>query len=276
MKNRAKKLKVLGWGFWPLFFYLNAIVNALSVIADHQRNNMAFAVWEPWAWELTSATGLILLVPLILALDSRLPFQKETWKRSLGLHLAMTVPFSLAHVGFMVALRKGIYALAGGFYDFGNVPFELFYEYRKDVLTYFAILAIVYGYRHFRYRYFEASLEPPKTAGKTVERVLIKTGGRETFLRLDQIDRLEAAGNYVNIHAGEARFFLRSTLAKLEKNLPGSRFIRVHRSNIVNVDRIRDIIPTPSGDGRINLEGGGHVPLSRRYRDRLKALEIQG
>lgn len=274
MKNPVQKLKVFEWVFWPLFFYINAMVNATSVIADHIRNNTPFETWEPWCWELTSATAILILVPAILGLDARLPFQKATWKRTAVVHLLATVPFSLIHVGGMVGLRKVVYLAMGSTYDFGDIPVELFYEYRKDFLTYFAILAIIYGYRHFRYRYFEASLEPPKAPGKTFERVLIKAGGKETFLSFDRIERLEAAGNYVNIHAGEGRFFLRSTLAGLEGKLPPEKFIRVHRSNIVNVNCIREIIPNPSGDGRIHLNGGGHVPLSRRYRDRLRALEI--
>ena len=105
-------------------------------------------------------------------------------------------------------------------------------------------------------------------------RVLIKTGGKETFLKLDEIERLEAAGNYVHIHTNGNRYFLRATLAKLEEKLPGDRFVRVHRSNIVNLDQVKEIIPTPSGDARIVMNSGAHTGMSRRYRDRLKPLEI--
>lgn len=274
MQNQARKLKLLEWSFWPIFFIINNLILATSVLMEFARRGQEIETWKPFVYEFSSGFLLVLLVPVILWIDGRMPFQKDTWKKTAGIHLLLTIPFSLIHVGGMVGIRKIIFVLNDTFYNFGNVPVELFYEYRKDLGTYIVILAILYGYRHFRYRYFEASIEPTTNSKKPLTRVLIKTGGKQTFLKLNDIERLEAAGNYVNIHSQGTRHFLRATLAQLEGKLPEDKFVRVHRSNIVNLDHIRELIPTPSGDARIVMESGDHVSLSRRYRDRLKALEI--
>lgn len=274
MKNQAQKLKILEWAFWPLFFFINDYFTALSVVDEHERRGDPIGPWDAYIWEFSSGLMLIALVPFIIWVDRRFPLKVGSLKKVLGIHFLLTIPFSLIHVGGMIAIRKAVYALNDGYYGFGALPRELFYEYRKDLLTYFGILAVLYGYSHFRYRYFEASLDMKPSSKKPFTRVLIKTGSKETFLKVDEIERLEASGNYVNIHAKGARHFLRSTLAQLEDKLPSDKFVRVHRSNIVNLDHIKEMIPTPSGDARIIMEGGDHVSLSRRFRDRLKALEI--
>lgn len=274
MRNQTQKLKFFEWAFWPLFFFINTYFLALSVFDEYERRGDPIGPWDAYIWEFSSGFILAALVPAIIWVDHRFPLHVGSLKKVLGLHLMLTIPFSLIHVAGMVAIRKVIYALNDNFYGFGDLPRELFYEYRKDALTYIGILAILYGYSHFRYRYFEAHLDMKPSSKKIFERVLIKTGGKETFLKVNDIERLEASGNYVNIHAKGARHFLRSTLAQLETKLPEDKFVRVHRSNIVNLDHIKEMIPTPSGDARIIMESGDHVSLSRRYRDRLKALEI--
>lgn len=274
MKNQARYLKIIEWAFWPVFISINDLVGATSVLMEYARRGDEIAAWEPFTAEFTSGLLTLLLIPVIVWIDQRRPFQMENWGKTALMHLLLTIPFSLIHVGGMVALRKIVFFMQGRFYDFGDVPVEIFYEYRKDFLTYILILAILYGYRHFRYRYFEASLEAKPNSRKPLTRVLIKTGGKKTFLKLDRIERLEAAGNYVSIHTGGNRYFLRATLAQLEGRLPGDKFIRVHRSNIVSLNHIKEIIPTPSGDARIVMDSGDHVSLSRRYRERLKPLEI--
>jgi len=274
MKNQVHKLKILEWAFWPLFFLINNYFIALSVIDEYERRGEPIGPWDAYIWEFSSAFVLVALIPIIIWVDRRFPLQVGSLKKALGIHLLFTLPFSLIHIGGMIAIRKIMYALGDRVYEFGYLPRELFYEYRKDVLTYAGILAILYGYSHFRYRYFEASLDIKPSSKKPLKRVLIKTGGKETFLNVNDIERLEAAGNYINIHGGGARHFLRGTISQLEKRLPPERFVRVHRSNIVNLDHIREIIPTPSGDARIVMKSGDHVALSRRFRDRLKPLEI--
>lgn len=103
-----------------------------------------------------------------------------------------------------------------------------------------------------------------------VERLMVKSGGRITFVRIAEIDWIEAAGNYVRLHVGKEDHLLRESLSALEKKLDATLFVRVHRSTIVNLDRIREIQPAFHGDYVIVLRDGKELALSRSCRDRLE------
>ena len=100
-------------------------------------------------------------------------------------------------------------------------------------------------------------------------RLVVKRGGAYAMLDLANLDWLEAAGNYVRLHVGDQSYLYRTSLAELERCLPSDRFVRVHRSAVVNLDRVKRIEPTGSGDFEIRLESGRTVRMSRTYRDRL-------
>ena len=85
-----------------------------------------------------------------------------------------------------------------------------------------------------------------------------------------QITWIEAAGNYVEIHAGGAAHLARGTLAAFEERLAGRGFLRVHRSRLVNRARVTTFKPTPSGDLEITLDDGSVIGGSRRFRNTLE------
>jgi two-component system LytT family response regulator len=89
---------------------------------------------------------------------------------------------------------------------------------------------------------------------------------------MDEIDWIESAGNYVRIHAGDRQHLLRHTLKSLEEKLDPSRFIRVHRSHIVNVDRIRELQPWFHGEYVVVLRDGTELRASRTFGDGLNEL----
>jgi two-component system LytT family response regulator len=103
------------------------------------------------------------------------------------------------------------------------------------------------------------------------DRIAIRSSGRVVFVRLDEIDWIEAAGNYVRLHVGAKNHLLRDTMTALEKRLD-DRFLRIHRSSIVNVERIRELEPLPSGEYTVTLLDGTKLTLSRGYRDRVAQL----
>lgn len=107
---------------------------------------------------------------------------------------------------------------------------------------------------------------------KPLERVTIKSGGRIYFLRTKDIDWIEAAGNYLRLHAGTATHSLRETMNNLEARLDSDHFWRIHRSTIVNVDRIRELQPLFHGDYVVILNNGTELTLSRTYRRNLPGL----
>jgi len=102
------------------------------------------------------------------------------------------------------------------------------------------------------------------------ERLMVKSGGRIYFVRIADIDWIEAAGNYVRLHVGKEDHLLRESLTALENRLDAGLFVRVHRSTIVNLDRIREIQPAFHGDYVIILRDGKELALSRSCRDKLE------
>jgi two-component system LytT family response regulator len=113
-------------------------------------------------------------------------------------------------------------------------------------------------------------------ARRYIERVLIREGGQILFLKVSDIDWLEAAANYIRIHAGTSTHLIRDTMTAMEQKLPPDGFVRVHRSTIVNVDRIARMYQWFSGDYMVVLKDGAELRLSRHYRARLEAKMLIG
>jgi two-component system LytT family response regulator len=119
-------------------------------------------------------------------------------------------------------------------------------------------------------RQLAALLEDLRPGFKQPDRLVIKEDGRIVFVKTNAIDWLEADGNYVRLHAGTESHYFRETLASLETQLPASKFVRVSRSAIVNLDRVKEMLPKFSGDFVLVLHSGAKLALSRTYRDRLE------
>jgi two-component system, LytTR family, response regulator len=117
-----------------------------------------------------------------------------------------------------------------------------------------------------------ATLAEPSGGRKPLERVTIKTGGRIYLLRTNDIDWVEAAGNYLRLHSAGKTHSLRETMNNMEARLDPDRFWRIHRSTIVNVDRIRELQPLFHGDYVVLLKDGTELALSRTYRRNLPGL----
>lgn len=108
--------------------------------------------------------------------------------------------------------------------------------------------------------------------GGVADRILIKSSGELHFLKTEEIDWIEAEGDYMKFHAGGRAHLLRETMARLESRLDPRRFIRIHRSTIVNVDRVRKMSPTFAGEYAVVLNDGTKLRLSRGYQDRLQEI----
>ena len=104
---------------------------------------------------------------------------------------------------------------------------------------------------------------------RPTDRVVIKSAGRIMFLRTDEIDWVEAADNYVRLHVGPESHLLRETMGALEARLDPAKFLRIHRSTVVNIDRLKELQPWFHGDYIVTLQDGTRLNLSRTYRDRV-------
>jgi two-component system LytT family response regulator len=111
---------------------------------------------------------------------------------------------------------------------------------------------------------------------KFLKRLAVKTSGRTIFLMIDEIDWIETAGNYLELHVGKEVHLIRERMNQLENRLDPTRFVRIHRTTIVNLDRIKELQPLFNGDQTVILRNGNQLTLSRTYRDRLLALMEEG
>lgn len=103
-------------------------------------------------------------------------------------------------------------------------------------------------------------------------RILVKTEGRIYFIRVPEIDWIEAQGNYVLLHVGKESHVVRETIGSMETQLYPNGFLRIHRSTLVNVERIKELRQLLHGDYRVWLRDGTQLTLSRRYRDKARSL----
>lgn len=107
---------------------------------------------------------------------------------------------------------------------------------------------------------------------KPPQRLVIKSSGRVVFLKVDDIDWIDAAGNYVKLHAGGESHLLRETMSRLEERLDGTKFIRIHRSTIVNIECIKELQQQFHGDYLVVLKSGQRLTLSRSYREKIQQM----
>ena len=110
---------------------------------------------------------------------------------------------------------------------------------------------------------------PAPEGPRYAARFTVRDGERYLLVRVAEVDWAEASANYVRLHVGQRTFQMRTTMSELERQLDPAQFTRIHRSAIVNLDRIREIRPEWHGEYEVALVTGATLRLSRGYRDRL-------
>ncbi|HXJ75167.1 MAG TPA: LytTR family DNA-binding domain-containing protein, partial [Candidatus Dormibacteraeota bacterium] len=108
--------------------------------------------------------------------------------------------------------------------------------------------------------------------GQYLSRVAVKSAGRVLFLKAGEIDWIEAAGNYVNLHVGKESYLLRGRMSELEKRFDPEQFFRIHRSTMVNLDRVKELQPLFKGESIVILKDGQQLSASRSCSQRLQAF----
>jgi two-component system LytT family response regulator len=177
------------------------------------------------------------------------------------------------------------------------LPYVIFVTaYDRYAVQAFDVHALDYVLKPFRAERLDQALERARAAarratGETIDstrlremlasltaeqrekqRLVVKSSGRVFFLKVDEIDRVEAEGNYVRLHMGEQSHLLRETMKGMEAVLDPAQFIRIHRSTIVNVDRIKELQPLFHGEYAVILRDGTRLVASRGPDNRLKKL----
>jgi len=260
------------------YFFMNASLLATSVVMEKRRESieLPFSLWEPFIWEYSSALSSLLLFPCIVLVLRKYPFQWGNIKKSLAFYLLISALFSLSHVGLMVGMREMVYFLVSREYNFGDVWFELIYEYRKDLWSFIFFVIIIKGYQFIITRLqgeanpIAQSEEESEKVSPNFDRLLVKKLGKEFIIKVDDVQWLEASGNYVNLHIAERIYPIRATLTGLIEQLTPRGFSRIHRSHAIRLDMVESITPLPSGDSEVRLTTDKVLTLSRRYKDSFK------
>ena len=257
-----------------VYILINNTINATSDIMEAQRDGvLPFQLWEPFVWEYSSALSTLILVPGVIYLLKYQPFNFQAITRSLCLYFFASIVFSVLHVALMVALRKLVYWSQASSYDFGLLWYEFLYEYRRDVWGLLFLIMAIKGYQYLIgqlkgeahvLQQTEESVKPQ------FERLLVRKLGKEFIIKVNDIEWLESAGNYVNLHIGGRIYPLRATLTKLSEQLEPQGFCRIHRSHAVRLDAISSSTPIQSGDSEVTLISGKKLNLSRRYKEQFK------
>jgi hypothetical protein len=279
-------MRRLKWfGFWTL----------LGILSGAQLHfaNQRFAAHPPSWWEALATAlpdwylwGLLALV--VVWLGRRFQVDRANFSRHFFIHLGASLDLALVHLVAAVAVQDALHALRGEPYPLAQQLIDNFtVSYHWNILIYWAILAVVHALDYHRdleeRRLHAAGLEArlqaltdavaaggeELAARRHPERLLVADDGRSFFVRTADVDWIEAARNYVRLHAGDRVHTVRTTLAALEERLDPGRFRRISRSTLVNLDRVREVQPWFHGDAVVILDGGARLGLSRRYRANL-------
>jgi DNA-binding LytR/AlgR family response regulator len=258
-----------------LVLLINTTINATSILMEAQRSGVHIRWSDPFITEYSSAISFFILFPAVLWLARRFPLKWGSMRRHGLYHLGFSALFCIAHVALFMAIRKPAFYLQGLDYQLADDWLMTFiYEYRKDAWTYALMLLGIHTYSFVISRLRGEAV--PVGSGEDAapepspERFLVRKLGKEFVVKTGDIQWLEAAGNYVNLHVGERVYPLRSTMAILVDSLDSQGFIRIHRSHAINLDFVESITPLESGDCTVTLDGGKTLNLSRRYRDAFK------
>jgi hypothetical protein len=248
-------------------------VNALSKAQDFAWHGVAYDADTALLWELTSIAVILLLVPLLFAAVKRMR-RAEGWLSRIAIALGAILVFSSLHIAGMVGLRKALLFLAGGAYDFRFSIDTLIYEFRKDVIT----CLLIGGARWLLDGYLEVP-QPGPTAAQAGPRsgaphmVWLRDGSTRIRIEPSDILWVSSAGNYVEYSlTGGINHLVRGTLAAEETRLAPFNIVRVHRTRLVNLDRVSELKAGANGDFELTLDTGQTISGSRRYRDATASI----
>lgn len=255
-------LEVAGWVFLVSVLWGTDL---LVKIAERDQTGFGKDDFRLITEQVTSGIAVLIMVSFVIRWLRVFPLKRDAWAPAIVGHTFGSVVFAAGHYVLMVLMRMVVYGLAGITYVWREPFFSnLVLEYQKDIKIYVGIIAVIIAYRRL-----SRDDGRDAVASDREGRLLVQTGSGSTVLRFTEIEYLEAARNYVAIHAGGREYLVRDTMANIEVRLPRATFVRTHRSYIVNIDRISEI-RTVDSKQCIALDSGAEVPLSRTYRETFR------
>lgn len=204
-----------------------------------------------------------LFVPAIYQLARRFPLDRENWLRSVPAYLLAGLVCAL--------LKEMLYVMVGNWFRPGIfvLPDILAEDYLSEVVTFWALIGMAHAF--ILYETAQRIGDAPAAVAPPVGHLIVRDRGAFRRVRVDEVDWIDAQGNYARLNTAGGRYLVRETMTGLERRL-GERFVRVHRRAIVNRDRIVRLEPRTHGEYLIVLCCGAAIASGRSYNDRLRRL----
>ncbi len=286
-KNPGLRRWVLAVSFWATLIGSFWTLDTLTKLDVQQRYGAETDTFRLITSQATSAIGVFVMVAFVAFWLRQFPLDPKRPLPTLVGHIVGSGLFAIGHYAILVALRRLAYGFKGLTYMQGQRHFgNLIFEYKKDIKIYLTIVGILAAYRYVRDSRTqinaletvpesppsgEPAADPEPTGPQTPTKLVVQTRRGERLLEIDDIEYLEAARNYIVVHTGVERFLVRSPLSTLLDRLPEGLFVRTHRSFLVQVGKIVELQTVDSSHVLI-LRSEAQVPVSRSYRDAVKAL----
>lgn len=260
--------------FIYLFIIFSWVILSNADQMENERDGQVLTWLDPWLTQLTSHIGIMIVVLIVPLLVSRFPLTLENWIRKMPIYIAGFLAFGIIHITLMYLFRTLSYPrLLGRSFDQQLLDINLWlYELPKDAYTYLLVLSIIIGGRHMEQLRLEA--KTAREDAKVTGRLTLKSGGRRLFIQAEEIIRVEAASNYLELETISGKHLVRMTLSDLESLIAetGDTHLRIHRSHLVKREAIRELIPNGNGGAKLKLTNNMVLPVGRHYRERLTNL----
>lgn len=252
------------------------IVNALSGAQDAAWRGDSYDVGRRLFWEMSSIGVILLLLPIPLLAVRRMRRTPGLAARA-GLGTITLLGFSALHIAGMVWVRKLALWLAGGAYDFRFSLATVLYEFRKDAVTYVLIAGTIWlldSRRELKAAAAVSTSPPaPRRPPSSIDTIWLRDGASRIRVVPRDILWVASAGNYIEYCLADGtRHLIRGTLAAAEGELARFSIVRVHRTKLANLDRVRGVDLKPSGDFELAFDNGQMLGGSRRYRPAVASL----
>ncbi|UPK30590.1 LytTR family transcriptional regulator DNA-binding domain-containing protein [Bradyrhizobium sp. 195] len=251
------------------------IVNAFSGAQDAAWRGDSYDVGRRLFWEMSSIAVILLLLPILVLAVRRMRRTPGLAARA-GIGAIALLGFSALHITGMVWVRKLVFWLAGSAYDFHFSLATVLYEFRKDAVAVVLIAGTLWLFesrRELRRAAVAASAPPAPQRSSSPELIWLRDGTSRIRVVSRDIIWVASAGNYIEYSLADGtQHLIRGTLAAAERELARFSIVRVHRTKLANLDRVRGVDLKASGDFELAFDNGQTLGGSRRYRPAVASL----
>ena len=272
----APKLAIR-WPKWLVIVTLWTAATVLSALQIHFRE-AARGAGAPWV-EVLAANVLawipwLAIAPAALWLERRFPIPGSRWGRHLLVHLGAAVAISCVYL-FYLAYFHAAYLEGGGLIPSWRAlrleyVEKLGQHFLVAVMLYAAIVLVGFGHRSWSNSVEHRADDKTALDRGSFAPLIVRSVGEMERVDPLSVEYIESCGNYSRLHIGERGVLIRRTLTSLAEELAPAGFVRIHRSGIVNLDRVSKLRTGSHGDAAVELDSGRLVKVSRTYRRSLE------